>query len=305
MDSSETSRETKNKYQVYLDGFIESLKNERNFSPYTQINYRIDLDQLFSFLAEKDVPLFSVGRQAAREFLYRLEEKKFSRRSLSRKISAVRSFFRWLIREGKAKANPFELISTPKLQKKLPNFLYREEVEKLLEMPDTGELAGKRDRAILELLYGSGVRVSEAIKLNLSDLDLDSGEIRVFGKGRKERIVLIGKYGKAAIGDYLSSREKTLNRAVFLNQRGQRLTQRSIERLIKVYARKAGIDKPITPHTLRHTFATQLLSGGADLRTVQELMGHSSLSTTQVYTHVTKEKLKSVYDLAHPRAKPV
>ena len=288
---------------MYADNFLDSLRSERNFSPHTLINYRIDLSQFLSFINKRGGSLFSIDRQLSREFLYHLEKNKLSRRSLARKISAIRSFFRWLIREGKTKTNPFKLISTPKLQKRLPNFLYKEEVEKLLAAPDVKTVFGKRDRAIFELLYGSGIRVSEAVKLNFSDLDLECGEIRVFGKGRKERIVLIGKYAVSAIKDCLAERGRSQNRALFINQRGGRLTERSIERMIKFYAKKAGIDKPLTPHTLRHTFATHLLSYGADLRTVQELMGHASLSTTQVYTHVTKEKLKSVYDLAHPRAK--
>ena len=294
---------SESKFEIYLEKFIDSLKSERNFSNYTLINYRIDLEQFFKFLEKQDFSLLSMSRQNAREFLYYLEGRKFSRRSLARKISAIRSFFRWLMREDKTRINPFELLSTPKLQKKLPNFLYKEEMEKLLDAIDTGKLQGKRDRALFELLYGSGIRVSEATKLNLSDLDLEGKEIRVFGKGRKERIVLIGKYAVSAIKEYISARGKNQNKGVFHNLRGGRLTQRSVERSIKRYAKKAGIDKPITPHTLRHTFATHLLSYGADLRTVQELMGHSSLSTTQIYTHVTKEKLKSVYDLAHPRAK--
>jgi integrase/recombinase XerC len=291
------------KFQIYVDNFLDSLRSERNFSRYTIINYRIDLSRFLSFIDKRGGSLFSIDRRSAREFLYHLEKNKFSRRSLARKISAIRSFFRWLIREGKTKTNPFKLISTPKLQKRLPNFLYKEEVEKLLQAPDVRSVLGKRDRAIFELLYGSGIRVSEAVKLNLSDLDLDALEIRVFGKGRKERIVLIGKYAASAIKEYLRARRGSQSRTLFQNKRGGRLTERSIERMIKLYARTAGIDKPLTPHTLRHTFATHLLSCGADLRTVQELMGHSSLSTTQIYTHVTKEKLKSVYDLAHPRAK--
>lgn len=295
----------KNETQCYVDNFIESLKSERNFSEHTIVNYRLDLMQFLSFIEKNKLPLFSIDRSSARSALYQLESQKYSRRSLARKISAIRSFFRWLMREGKTKANPFDLISTPKLQKKLPNFLYQEEIEKLLSVQDLKKLLGKRDHAILELLYSSGIRVSEAIKLNLSDIDFDSGEIRVFGKGRKERIVLIGKFAISAIKDYLMEKGKGQNRAIFLNKRGERLTERSVERMIKIYAKKAGIEKPITPHTLRHTFATHLLSNGADLRTVQELLGHSSLSTTQVYTHVTKEKLKSVYDLAHPRAKVI
>jgi len=289
------------KDQALVDSYLASLKSERNFSPYTLVNYRLDLEQLIKFLAERKKLLSRVDRAVAREFLYHLEGDKYSRRSLARKISAVRSFFRWLVREKKASANPFELISTPKIEKRLPNFLYEEEMIKMLKVP----APGGRDAALLELLYGAGLRVSEAIKLNTSDLDLSEGEVRIMGKGSKERIGLIGSYAVAALRQYLSSRGRTDSRAVFQNKRGGRLTGRSVERLIKSYAQKAGLDKTVTPHTLRHTFATHLLSAGADLRTVQELLGHSSLSTTQVYTHVTRERLKSVYDLAHPRAKRV
>jgi integrase/recombinase XerC len=288
------------KDQSLLNSFLGSLKSERNFSPYTLINYRIDLLRFLAFIDGRGTPLFSLDRLAARDFLYDLEKQKYSRRSLARKISAVRSFFRWLIREGKLKQNPFELISTPKLTKRLPNFLYLEEVNKLLGVIDKA-----RDAALFELLYSSGIRVSEAVKLNLSDLDLAEGEVRVMGKGSKERISLMGRQAVKALARYIKERNKGESKAVFLNRSGSRLTARSIERLIKFYAKAAGIDKPLTPHTLRHTFATHLLSGGADLRTVQELLGHSSLSTTQVYTHISKERLKSVYDLAHPRAKRV
>jgi len=289
------------KDQALVDSYLASLKSERNFSPHTLLNYRLDLKQFSRFLEGKKLSLAAVDRTIAREFLYHLEGKKYSRRSLARKVSAVRSFFRWLTREKKVNANPFELLSTPKIEKRLPNFLYEEEMMKMLKAP----APGGRDAALLELLYGAGLRVSEAIKLNYSDLDLSEGEVRVLGKGSKERIALIGSHAIAALRKYLSSRKKGDSRAVFQNQRGGRLTERSVERLIKFYARKAGLDKIVTPHTLRHTFATHLLGNGADLRTVQELLGHSSLSTTQVYTHITKERLKSVYDLAHPRAKRV
>ncbi|MFA4904909.1 MAG: site-specific tyrosine recombinase/integron integrase [Candidatus Margulisiibacteriota bacterium] len=289
------------KEQALIDAYLSSIKSERNFSPYTLINYRLDLEQLAKFLVEKKRQLFHTDRSGAREFLYHLEGKKYARRSLARKISAVRSFFRWLTREKKLKANPFELISTPKIEKRLPNFLYEEEMLKMLKVP----APGGRDAALLELLYGAGIRVSEAIKLNHSDLDLGEGEVRILGKGSKERIVLIGSFAINALKKYLSSRKRGDSRAVFQNRRGGRLTERSVERLIKFYAKKAGLDKTVTPHTLRHTFATHLLGKGADLRTVQELLGHSSLSTTQVYTHITKERLKSVYDLAHPRAKKI
>lgn len=292
---------------ILVSKFIQFLKTERNYSVYTLKNYLIDLKDLWSFLEKRRSSLNQADRIIAREFLYTLQ-KKYSRRSLARKISTCRSFFRYLLREKYVDKNPFELIKTPKLEKRLPNFLYEGEIRKMLEAADSLAPRGIRDRAIFELLYSSGIRVSEAVKLNLSDLDLESFEIKVFGKGSKERIVLIGKYAVSALKDYLEqARDRLLgklkNRALFVGNRGGRLSQRSVERMIKSLALKSGLIKKVTPHTIRHTFATHLLERGADLRTVQELLGHTSLSTTQVYTHVTKEKLKSVYDAAHPRAR--
>lgn len=294
--------------KLLITKFIQSLRSERNYSPYTIKNYSIDLIDLQRFLDKRKTNLSKVDRITAREFLYNLQ-KKYSRRSLARKISSCRSFFRFLQREKYVDKNPFELVKTPKLEKRLPNFLYENEIQKMLNGLDLKTDFGKRDLAILELLYGSGIRVSEATRLNLSDFDLSAKEIRVFGKGAKERIVLIGKHAVEALRDYLeNTRAKLLggnkNRSVFLGSRGSRLTERSVERMIKKLAEKCGLLKKVTPHTIRHTFATHLLERGADLRTVQELLGHTSLSTTQVYTHVTKEKLKSVYDKAHPRARP-
>lgn len=294
---------------ILVGKFLQFLKTERNYSSYTVKNYAIDLADLLRFLEKRKTSLNQADRLVAREFLYSLQ-KKYSRRSLARKISTCRSFFRFLIRENYVDKNPFELIKTPKLERRLPNFLYEAEIQKMLNSAELTSPNGKRDSAILELLYSSGMRVSEAVKLNLSDLDLDleAYEIRVFGKGAKERIVLIGKYAVSAIKDYLANGRKVLlgknnSRALFLGNRGGRLTGRSIERMIKTLALKSGLLKKVTPHTIRHTFATHLLERGADLRTVQELLGHTSLSTTQIYTHVTKEKLKSVYDASHPRAK--
>lgn len=283
-----------------IEKYVAGLKSERNYSKHTIKNYQIDLNDLVFFLKKREKGLLSLDRIIAREFLYELQ-KKYSRRSLARKISACRSFFRFLIREKYIEKNAFELIKTPKLERRLPNFLYEDEINKMLVKIDTSTPNGLRNRAILELLYGAGIRVSEIVGLNLSDLDLDSEEIRVFGKGAKERIVLVGRHAIAALKAYIKSARG--NRALFLGARGTRLTQRSIERTIKAAAKKSGLLKKVTPHTIRHTFATHLLTRGADLRTVQELLGHTSLSTTQVYTHVTKEKLKSVYDSAHPRAR--
>src|SRR3989339_1484723 len=291
--------------EKHLDSYLGSLKSERNLSYHTIKNYNIDLKDFFLFLKDKQIT--DVTRNDARRFLYSLEGRKFKRRSLARKISACRSFYSWLLREKLAKENPFILLTTPKLEKKLPNFLYKNEIDKLFLSLKGSSPFDLRDKAIIELLYGSGIRVSEVVKLNISDLDLASYEVRVLGKGSKERIVLIGTKAVAALKAYISyGRNKLIDddtRAVFLGSRGGRLTQRSIERILKKWVKAAGIEKKVTPHTLRHSFATHLLDNGADLRGVQELLGHSSLSTTQVYTHITKERMKAVYDSAHPRAK--
>lgn len=287
------------------------VKQERNLSDHTASNYFRDLTQLIKFLDKQGyLNLYRVNVTTARQFLLFLEEKKYSRRSLARKISACRSFFKYLGREEVVHENPFDLISTPKLPRKLPNFLYLEEMKKMLDQPKLDTPYGLRDKAMLELLYGSGMRVSETVKLDINDVDMEGGEVRVFGKGRKERVVLIGSHAKAAINEYLGAgrpklsvrTQKNLKGAVFLGKRGTRITSRSIERMVEKYARRAKLDKKVTPHTIRHTFATHMLAGGADLRIVQELLGHASLSTTQVYTHITKERMKKIYDSHHPRA---
>jgi len=286
-----------------VSAFLNYLKNERNFSPHTISNYARDINFLMGFLKDR-----GADRLAAREYLLQLEKKKYSRRSIARKLSAARSLFRYLMREKKVKANPFQNLMTPKLPKKLPNFLYPEEIKELFNAADPSTPLGKRDMAVLELIYGTGMRVVEISRMNLNDLDRDEGEIRVFGKGAKERIVLFGSHADKALKAYLEEGRSALlhgakTNAFFVGRRGSRLTPRHIERIIRFYAKKAGIQKKVTPHTLRHSFATHLLEGGADLRMVQELLGHVSLSTTQVYTHITKERLKKVYDEAHPRAR--
>jgi len=285
-----------------VNEFANYLKNERNYSPHTISNYQRDLNFLISFLKDK-----KMERLTAREYLIELEKQKYSRRSIARKLSAARSYFRYLLREKKTKSNPFQNLLTPKLPKRLPNFLYPEEIKALFVAIDASTPLRRRDAAIFELLYGTGMRVIEIARANLGDFDFEEGEVRVFGKGSKERIVLFGSHAGRALQNYLKFVRPALvkeekQKAFFLGRNGTRLTARQIERIIKCYAKKAGINKKVTPHTLRHSFATHLLEGGADLRMVQELLGHVSLSTTQVYTHVTKERLKKVYDLAHPRA---
>lgn len=285
-----------------LERFIHFLKTERNYSPHTQSNYRRDLNFLVHFIGPR-----KIDRSLAREYLLALEKNKFSRRSIARKLSSARSFCRFLVREKMLEQNPLESLLTPKLPKKLPNFLYPEEINALLSSTGVKTPGGLRDRAILETIYSTGLRVAELIQVNLSDLNFEEGEIKVMGKGSKERIVLFGSKAREALHHYIDEgRTKLAGKkkaaALFINHHGGRLTARSVEEMIVRQARKAGITKKVTPHTLRHSFATHLLAGGADLRVVQELLGHVSLSTTQVYTHITKERLKEVYDSAHPRS---
>lgn len=289
-----------------VEPFHSYIKLELNLSPHTVDAYIRDINQFMGFVKSKGT-LFDDPRRIdpafARSYLRWLELNGLSKKSVARKISSCRAFFRYLYREGKIKLNPFEHILTPKLGKRLPSFLYPEEVIKLLNAVNLKHKNGPRDIAILELIYASGMRVGEIAKLRVENVDLESGEVLVQGKGDKERIVLIGSHSIDAIRSYLAGRKSKDEKTLFLGRAGSRLTSRSMERMVRKYARKARIDKRVTPHTLRHSFATHLLSGGADLKIVQELLGHSSLSTTQIYTHITKEKLKSIYDKAHPRAK--
>jgi len=286
--------------------FSEYLASERRLSRNTSLAYLRDVNQFTDYVQSKG-SLFQtpdrIDHLFSRNYLRYLETLKLSRKSIARKVSSCRAFFRFLVREKKIKLNPFEHILTPKLGKRLPSFLYPEEVVRLLESVDLKKKNGVRDIAILELIYASGMRVSEISKLRPDDIDLANGEVLVQGKGDKERVVLIGSKAVSSIRDYLKERKKTPGSTLFLGRMGTPLTSRSIERMIKKFAKKAGLAKKVTPHTLRHSFATHLLGGGADLKVVQELLGHSSLSTTQIYTHITKEKLKNVYDGAHPRAK--
>ncbi len=295
----------------YLTDFFRYLRVQKNASPHTVKSYRADLDHFLVFAAAKlgmdEVPLAAVTPILIRAYLANLKDEDYARRSIARKMAALRSFFRHLCREAILQENPFSAVRTPKLEKKLPSFLDPAEMLALLELPDKSSL-GRRDAAIIELLYATGMRVSELAGLAVRDVDPDSGYALVYGKGAKERVVPVGRKALAAVKLYLDLARPRLMAAgqphntLFVNSRGGPLTDRSVRRVVDKYVEALALAKHVSPHTIRHTFATHLLNNGADLRSVQELLGHVNLSTTQLYTHVTKERLKSVYSQAHPRA---
>jgi integrase/recombinase XerC len=295
--------------QEVFNKYLNYLQVERNASPYTVRNYTTDLLGFFHFLQERGLDsLKEVDKTVLRDYLSYLMARRFVRASIARKLSAIRSFYRYLLREEIISTNPIATTVSPKLDKRLPLFLTIDEAKRLVEAPDLTTPLGQRDRAFLELLYASGLRVSELANLNLEQITLDTREIRVWGKGAKERMVLMGKPAARALLTYLTQGRPVLlgNRktnAVFLNRSGGRLTMRSVQSILQEYANQVGLDRRVHPHMLRHTFATHLLDGGADLRVVQELLGHASLSSTQIYTHVSKAQARKVYLAAHPLAR--
>jgi len=279
--------------------FLSHLEVEKNYSSHTILNYRIDLEEFFDFLG--NTPFKDVDYPVLRRYLAQIRQKNLKPRTVARKLSCLRSFFKYMQREGIVDKNPAVLLVTPKLDKPLPHFMTENEAVQLIESPHDNQLSTLRDRAIFETLYSTGIRVSELVGLNLESVDGIGNVIRVMGKGRKERIVPIGDQAVEAIQRYCAAR-KVKTSALFLNKAGQRLTGRSVCNIINKYIQRESISQHVSPHMFRHSFATHLLNNGADLRSVQELLGHVNLSTTQIYTHLTTEKLKSVYDKAHPRA---
>ena len=303
--------------QEVFDKYIDYLKVGKNASLYTIRTYQSALignnirgsqKGFFPFLLMKKVDsLDKVTKHTIREYIMWLVDQKVAKSSITCKLSAVRSFYNYLQKEELLKENPLDKISSPKQDKKLPSYLTGDEINKFLAAPDISTPVGQRDRAILELLYASGLRVSELVHLTRSQIDMDTREIRIIGKGSKERLVLMGKPAQAAITAYMKEGRPQLlvkkkTEAVFINRYGKPLIERRIQKIVKQYARQGGIKKRVHPHTIRHTFATHLLDGGADLRVVQELLGHASLTTTQIYTHVSKTQAKKVYLAAHPLA---
>jgi len=303
--------------QEVFDKYIDYLKVGKNASLYTIRTYQSALignsirgsqKGFFPFLLMKKIDsLDKVTKHTIREYIMWLVDQKVAKSSITCKLSAIRSFYNYLQKEELLKENPLDKISSPKQDKKLPSYLTGDEMNRFLAAPDVSTPVGLRDKAILELLYASGLRVSEVAHLTSSQIDMESREIRVMGKGSKERLVLMGKPAQAAITAYLKEGRPQLlgkkkTEAVFINRYGKQLIERRIQKIVTKYARMGGIKKRVHPHTIRHTFATHLLDGGADLRVVQELLGHASLTTTQIYTHVSKTQAKKVYLAAHPLA---
>jgi integrase/recombinase XerC len=293
-----------------LTPFLSWLQVEKGYSPHTVENYRRDVREFFAFIGDQE--LAALQAKDIRAWVYYLNGRNKAN-SVARKISALRTFFRYLVRQGVLDVDPTAAVSMPKLGRHMPVFLSVDEVFGLLEEPGSQDLFQRRDTAILELLYSTGMRVAEIVNLSLAQLDFAAGMVRVLGKGKKERLIPVGSQALDAVTGYLDQRAQLLAKrlaqgkkvdgeALFLNNRGGRLTTRSIERMVQAYALRAGITAPVTPHALRHSFATHLLEMGADLRVVQELLGHASLSTTQKYTHLTVDHLMAVYDKAHPKA---
>lgn len=286
--------------------FLKYLKNEKNYSKYTVLNYGKDLKLFQSYLKdEKITKIQNIDYKIIRQYLSFLYDKDYNKKSVARNISTLRSFFKFCLKENIIIKDPMNLIETPKLDKNLPKIIYSEDLEKLLETPDLSTPLGLRDYVILETFYSTGIRVSELINIKISDINFYDRTIKILGKGNKERYVLFGSVLSKKLDNYINNgRNKLLknkNDYLFLNKNGNKLTSKGIEFIIDKNVKLSGLNYKITPHTLRHTFATDMLNNGADLKTVQELLGHENLSTTQIYTHVSNEHLKEVYLNTHPR----
>jgi integrase/recombinase XerC len=296
-----------------LDQFLEYLSHEKNFSPHTLLAYQNDLQQFHRHLRERygvdEIDYKAVDRGTVREYLGKCYEGGLTKKSVARKLSAMRSFFKHLVKVGVVEVNPAAAVAAPKIPKKLPSFVEESAMQQMMDLPDCSTFEGVRDKAILELFYGCGIRLNELIGLNLPDVDFHSNTVKVLGKGRKQRILPLGSAAVKAIGEYLTYRSLQIRgvegvdvSAIFLTSRGKRLYPRGVYRIVNTYIGMVSEIEKKSPHVLRHSFATHMLNHGADLRAVKELLGHESLATTQLYTHVTLERLKQVYRQAHPKA---
>jgi integrase/recombinase XerD len=290
-----------------VDAFLDHLRLEVGCSPHTCAAYRTDLVDFARFVRARGVTdLRTVSRAEVTLYLFSLRHRRMSPATVARRLSALRALYRFLVQEGEAGADPTEDVRGPRRRRPLPKVLSREEVARLLSQPPAQTPEGLRDRAILELLYASGLRVAELVGLEVGDVDLEAEVVRVMGKGRRPRVVPMGTYAVRALEAYLNLGRPAIlrgrqSRALFVRRGGKSLSRQRVWGMLRRYARLAGISTPVSPHMLRHSFATHLLEGGADLRAVQELLGHASIATTQIYTHVTREQLRQVFDRAHPR----
>lgn len=296
-----------NKYNTYLNNFISYLTNNKRYSPYTITSYKKDTYDYLEFLKKNNIDIKNSNYKIVEEYSKYLYKKKLSKRSIARKYSSIRTFYNYLEKNNILENNIFNLLENPKKEEKLPRFINEYELDKMFEIPDNSP-KGQRDRLILELLYGTGVRVSELVNIKINDIDFNNNSIKVRGKGNKDRYVFYGKYCKEAIHNYIKNgRISLLNGQtcdyLLLNRFGKNISVVSIRKILNEIINKCSLDIKISPHVLRHTFATHLLNEGADIMHVKELLGHSSLSTTSIYTHVTNEKIKEVYYKTHPRAK--
>ncbi|MDD6479940.1 MAG: tyrosine recombinase XerC [Bacilli bacterium] len=289
----------------YLSEYLEYLKYQKNYSDETIHSYSIDIEEFLDYINSECINICEVGYDVVKAWLIHLDEKKNKSTTVSRKISSLRGFYKYLINNKVMNSNPFSLVSLPKKERHLPRFFYYNELEEMFQVPKLNTALGQRDRLLLEMLYATGVRVSELVNIKVSDINGE--EIKVLGKGNKERIVEFGDYAESILELYLNEGYKSLNvkksEYLFLNNRGGKLTTRGVRYILDNIINKTTIDKKISPHMLRHTFATHLLNEGCDLLTVQELLGHESLTATSIYTHITNDRLKEVYFKCHPRAK--
>ena len=291
-------------FTYYIDKYLDYLKIEKNYSLHTITNYGVDLNDFDNFLRaeNKNIDIKKIDYFILRKFLSKLSTENLKKRTISRKISTLKSFFKFLLREGIVKNNPASSLIYPKIEKSLPHFLTESQADRLLNVSYEKNLLGLRDKAILEFLYSTGARVSEMVSLRVENVDLIGGVVKVTGKGRKERLLPLGEPAIKAIKNYIDKR-KDSSRFLFINKRGKKLSDRGVRNIINKYISRISLSLNVSPHTFRDSFATHLLNRGADLRSVQELLGHASISTTQVYTHLTIDSLKKVYEKAHPRAR--
>lgn len=281
--------------------FMDYLK-EKNYSNYTIKSYEKDLDFFCDFLKKEKVDSTQADYNLLRKYMSVLYEQNYSKKTIARHISTLKSFYKYLVKKHFIETNPMLLIKTPKLDKKLPKFLNYDDLEKILSTPDTTTFLGKRDALILEILYSTGIRVSELVSIQIKDINFEDHTILILGKGSKERYVIFGKKALRKLNDYLEARKEQKTPYLIVNRYGEAITDRGVRKMVDQVIKKAALSYKISPHTLRHTFATHMLDSGADIQIVRELLGHESLSTTQIYTHVTSESLKRVYDETHPRA---